>query len=173
MAKDKKHKKKIIKEVKNLALQAKSVAIDNYSGVSANQMNYLRKQARQNNIYLKVIQNNLAKIAIKGTKFKCMHNKIKGTLLMAFTEDPSLIAKLFCKFIKKNQSLKIGNISFNNEMFEKEKLIELSQLPSKQEIIIEFYEIIKKPVQQFIDLIKEIPNQYIECLIELYKKNKY
>jgi len=172
MAKNYSSKKKIIQEIKNQALKSNSAIIANYSGIKANQMNYLREKARQSNIYIKVIQNNLAKIAIKDTIFECMEKEFAGPLLIALTKDPSLIAKLLNKFRKKNEMLILKKIFFENKLFGKNKIMELAQLPSKKESIVMLYVIIQEPLRQFIGIIQEIPMQLINILTQIYKNNQ-
>lgn len=170
MSKNKEYKKKIIKEIKNHTLKFSSIAIANYSKIKATQMDKLRKEARKSNIYIKVIKNNIMKIAIKDTNFEYMKNKFKGQILIAINNDPTLIAKLFTKFIKKNKSLKIKNIAFENKIFKKDEIKKIANLPNKKNSIIMLYNAIQSPIIQFINNTKEITNKLIKTLIEISKK---
>ena len=67
-------KKAIVAEVAEQASSALSAAVADYRGLSVNQMSSLRKQARESGVYVKVVRNNLAKLAVNDTEFECMHD---------------------------------------------------------------------------------------------------
>jgi len=173
MSKNKENKKKIIKKIKNIALESNSAAIATYNGVKSNEINQLRKEARKFNIHLKVIKNNIARIATKDTIFECMKNELKGQILIAFNDsDPTLIAKLFNKFVERNKSLEIKIISFGNEIFGKDKIIELAKLPDRKTSIMMLCKMLRFPIKKFIESTKEIPNSLIKTLNVICKKTK-
>ena len=65
-------KKAIVAEVNETAGTALSVVLADYRGVTSGDMTALRAKARAENVRLKVVRNNLAKIAIRGTEFECI-----------------------------------------------------------------------------------------------------
>lgn len=73
-----------------------SAAVADYRGLTVNEMTSLRKQARESGVYLRVVRNNLARLAIKGTDFECLGDALKGPLVLALSKDePGAAAKLF------------------------------------------------------------------------------
>ena len=68
-------KKAIVAEVNETAGGALSVVMADYRGVTSGDMTALRAKARAENVLLKVVRNNLAKIAIRGTEFECIDAK--------------------------------------------------------------------------------------------------
>ncbi len=56
-------KKAIVAEVSQAATGALSAVIADYRGLTVSQMTELRKQARAQGVYLKVVRNTLARIA--------------------------------------------------------------------------------------------------------------
>ena len=61
-------KQAMVAEVSDVANRAHSAVLAEYRGLTAGQMDALRVNARQGGAYLKVVKNNLAKLALKGTE---------------------------------------------------------------------------------------------------------
>src|SRR5690554_7363464 len=78
-------KKAIVAEVNETAGAALSVVLADYRGVTSGDMTALRAKARAENVRLKVVRNNLAKFAIKGTEFECIDPALVGPTILAFS----------------------------------------------------------------------------------------
>ena len=63
-------KKAIVAEVQEAASKAASAVVADSRGVSVGDMTALRKQARENGVWLKVVRNTLAKRALEGTEYE-------------------------------------------------------------------------------------------------------
>jgi len=63
-------KKAIVAEVAEQVSSALSAAVADYRGLTVNEMTSLRVEARKSGVYLRVVRNNLARLAIKGTDFE-------------------------------------------------------------------------------------------------------
>ena len=58
-------KKEVVEEVSEVASTAISAVVADYRGLTVNQMTKLRAEARKNNVYLRVVPNNLARRAFE------------------------------------------------------------------------------------------------------------
>ena len=67
-----KDKQQIVEEVAAIAADAESAVAIDYHGIAANQMTDLRKQAREQNVCIRVVKNSLARRALADTPFACM-----------------------------------------------------------------------------------------------------
>ena len=65
-------KKDVVKEISNIASSAQSAVAAEYRGLTVQELSKLRDNARDLGVYVKVVKNSLAKIAIKDTNFECM-----------------------------------------------------------------------------------------------------
>jgi LSU ribosomal protein L10P len=77
-------KKAIVKEVNDVASNALAVTVAEYRGIEVADMTALRKKAREQGIFVKVVRNTLAKRAFEGTQFDDMGDALKGLLFMGF-----------------------------------------------------------------------------------------
>ena len=60
-------KKAIVAEVNDVASSALSAVAAEYRGLTVEQMTLLRREARNNGVYLRVVRNSLAKRAVEDT----------------------------------------------------------------------------------------------------------
>ena len=89
-------KKAIVKEVNDVASNALAVTVAEYRGIEVADMTALRKKAREQGVFLKVVRNTLAKRAFEGTQFEDMSEALKGPLVYGFSLDaPGASARLF------------------------------------------------------------------------------
>ena len=78
-------KKAIVKEVNDVASNALAVTVAEYRGIEVADMTALRKKAREQGVFLKVVRNTLAKRAFEGTQFEDMSDALKGPLVYGFS----------------------------------------------------------------------------------------
>lgn len=62
-------KKAIVADVEQAAKGAVSAVVADSRGVTVNDMTTLRKEARENGVWLKVVRNTLARRALAGTEY--------------------------------------------------------------------------------------------------------
>lgn len=80
-------KKAIVAEVNEAANGALSAVVADSRGVAVGAMTTLRKQARENGVYLKVVRNTLARRAVEGTDFECLQDVFVGPSLIGFSNE--------------------------------------------------------------------------------------
>ena len=96
-------KKALVAEVNEVAARAHSVVAAEYRGLSVAKLTELRAKARASRVYMRVVKNTLARRAVAGTQFECVGEKLKGPLILAFSEDdPGAAARLIKGFAKDN-----------------------------------------------------------------------
>ena len=82
-------KKAVVADVAKAAAGAHSAVAVEYRGLTVDELTGLRVKARNENVYLRVVKNSLARRAIEGTDFECMSDGLTGPLMLAFSqEDP-------------------------------------------------------------------------------------
>lgn len=149
-------KKAIVEEVSEVAANAHSAVAAEYIGLTAIQMDNLRAEARQQGIYLRVVKNNLAKIALKDTDFECMSGEMVGPLLLAFSmEDPGSAARLVKNFAKENEKLAAKVVALNGQAMPGSQLERVASLPTKDEAISQLMSVMKAPIEKFVRTLNE------------------
>ena len=162
-------KKDVVKEVSEIASSAQSAVAAEYRGLSVQELSELRNNARNLGVYVKVIKNSLAKIAIKDTNFECMDSSLKGPLIFAFSkEDLGSAAKLVNDFKKENNLLKPIVVAVTGELVDVEKLSQIAALPTKDQAISMLMSVMKQPVEKFVRTLAA-PNTKLVQTLSAYK----
>ena len=149
-------KKAIVAEISDVAANAHSAVAAEYIGLTAVQMDELRAKARQQGVYLRVVKNNLTKIALKDTDFECMGEGMVGPLLLAFSmEDPGSAARLVRDFAKENEKLAAKVVALNGQAMPGAELGRVASLPTKDEAISQLMSVMKAPIEKFVRTLNE------------------
>ena len=110
-------KKAIVAEVQEAASSALSAVVADARGVTVGAMTALRKEARENGVWMKVVRNTLAKRAIEGTSVECLSDSLTGPSLIAFSaEHPGAAARIFKNFAKENDKFELKVAAFEGEL---------------------------------------------------------
>lgn len=126
-------KKAIVADVQEAAAGAQSAVVADSRGVSVEAITVLRREARANGVWMKVIRNTLARRAVKGTAFECIEDSLVGPSLIAFSnEHPGAAARIFTEFAKKNSKFEVRSAAFEGALVDVEVL---AKLPTYNEAI--------------------------------------
>ncbi|MBB3063565.1 MULTISPECIES: 50S ribosomal protein L10 [Microbulbifer] len=135
-------KKAIVAEVQQAAEGALSAVIADSRGVTVNDMTALRKEARENGVWLKVVRNTLARRALAGTEYECLVEKFVGPSLIAFSnEHPGAGARILSAFAKGNDKLELKGAAFEGAVAD---VAMLATLPTYDEAIAKLMSVLKE-----------------------------
>jgi len=135
-------KKAVVAEVQEAAKSALSAVVVDARGVSVTAITELRKEARDNGVWMKVVRNTLAKLAVKGTDFECLSDAFIGPTLIAFSnEHPGAGARIFKDFAKKNDKFELKTASFEGNVVAVDVL---ASLPTYDEAIARLMSVMKE-----------------------------
>jgi large subunit ribosomal protein L10 len=149
-------KKAIVSQVMQIAKDAPSAIAAEYRGLSVSELTEFRAKAREQGVYVKVVKNTLAKLALEGTPYECMREGLVGPLMLAFSqEDPGSAARLIKGFAKDNKLLVVKMISIGGELLEASELAKLASLPTKDQGISLVMAVMKAPIEKLVRTLAE------------------
>ena len=135
-------KKAIVAEVQEAAQNAVSAVVANSRGVTVGDMTALRKQARENGVWLRVVRNTLAKRALQGTEFECLTDSLVGPSIIAFSTDhPGAGARVLNDFAKGNDKFELKTAAFEGAQVD---IAMLASLPTYDEAIAMMMRVMKE-----------------------------
>lgn len=135
-------KKAIVAEVQEAAKSAVSAVVADSRGVSVTDMTALRKLARENGVWLRVVRNTLARRALEGTDYACLQDSFVGPSIIAFsTEHPGAGARILKEFAKGNEKFELKAAAFEGE---KVDISLLASLPTYDEAIAKLMSVLKE-----------------------------
>ena len=80
-------KKELVKEVSAVLANADTVLTADYRGLTATQLGEFRKIARNPGIHIKIVKNNMLKMALKDSEYSSVSEKVFGPQILATSSD--------------------------------------------------------------------------------------
>ena len=155
-------KKAIVADVAEIAATAHSAVAAEYAGISSNEMNELRSQARAGGVYLRIVKNSLAKRAVEGTDYECMSETFTGPLILAFSqEDPGSAARVIKAFAKEHDKLVVKSLSVGGQLLAANEIERLASLPTKDQAISMLMSVMQAPITKLARTINEVPGKMV------------
>ena len=153
-------KQQIVSEVNQAASSALSAVLADYRGVSVEDMTALRKNARENNVYLRVVRNTLLKRAVADTEFECIQEVLVGPTILAFSqEDPGAAARVLKDFSKENDDFEIKALSVGGQLMDASQIDVLAKLPTLDQARSMLMSVMLAPVTKLARTINEVPSK--------------
>ncbi len=144
-------KKAVVAEVAEIASTAHSAIAAEYRGLSVSDMTALRNAAREQNVYIRVVRNTLARRAVDGTDFACMQEGMIGPLVYGFSmEDPGAVARVMSEFSKENDKFEVKMVSLGGNLLPATEIDRLAKMPTKDQAIGILMGTMKAPVEKLV-----------------------
>ena len=158
-------KKAIVAEVNETATSALSLVIADARGVPVDGMTALRKEARENQVTLRVVRNTLAKRALEGTEYECVNDALSGPSLFGFSmEDPGAAARLFKDFAKENEEFEVKALAVSGQMLGAEQLDVLAKLPTRDQALSMLMSVMQAPATKLVQTMNAVPSKLVRTL---------
>ncbi len=152
-------KKAIVADVNETAANALSLVIADSRGCTVGEMTELRKLAREANVYLRVVRNTLARLAVAGTNFECAQQAFKGPSLLAFSlEDPGAAARIFKDFAKTHENFEVKALAVGGQLLGAEQLDRLATLPTREQALGMLAGVLQAPLSKLARTLNEMPS---------------
>ncbi len=153
-------KQEVVAELADVAAKAHSLIAAEYAGITVGQMTTMRKKARENGVYLKVVKNTLASRAVEGTDYECIKDSLVGPLLYAFsTEEPGAAGRLIKEFAKGNDKLQAKIVAMGGQLYPASHVDVLASLPTREQALAMLARVLAEPASMFARAIKAVADQ--------------
>ena len=150
-------KQEVVAELADVAAKAHSLIAVEYAGITVGQLTTMRKQARENGVYLKVVKNTLASRAVEGTEYECVKDSLVGPLLYAFsTEEPGAAGRLIKEFAKGNDKLQPKLVAMGGQLYPASHVDVLASLPTREQALAMLARVLAEPASMFARAIKAV-----------------
>ena len=138
-------KKSWIEGLKDAFLKSQSVVVAAFKGLSVAEISDLRARARKSDTLVKVTQNRLTKLALKGTDFEGLADLFKGSTLVAYSPDSIASAKVVFEFAKGNDKLEILGGAMGKDILDVAGVKGIATLPTLDESRAKICAILQTP----------------------------
>lgn len=148
MSLNRNEKAAVIEGVSAQAAKSQTLAMAEYRGLTVENLNKLRVDARSKGVYLHVLKNTLARRAVTGTPFEVASEGMVGPLIYGFSEDAVAAAKVIADFAKTNDKLVIKGGAYAGKALNADGVKALAAIPSKEVLLSQIAGLLKSPVQR-------------------------
>jgi large subunit ribosomal protein L10 len=145
-------KKEIVAEVNQVASGAFSAVVANYRGLTVGQLTKLREKAREQQVYVRVVRNTLARRAVEGTSFACLNDDLVGPTIIGLSlseNDMGAAARLFKDFAKDNQKMEVMALALNGQRYDAKQIDVIASLPNREGALTMLASVLQAPVSKF------------------------
>lgn len=164
MALNREEKAAVVSEVAAQVASAQTIVLAEYRGLEVEAITGLRKQARESDVYLRVLKNTLVRRAVEGTSFSKLSDQMVGPLMYGISKDPVAAAKLMAGFAKANDKLVLKGGAMPDSVMDVAGVQALATLPSRDELLSMLMGTMQAPVVKFVRTLNEVPSKFVRGL---------
>ena len=158
-------KKDLVKEVSNILADADTILTADYRGLTAIQLGEFRKIARKPGIHIKIVKNNMLKMALKDSEYSSVIEKISGHQILATSSDsPGEFAKLVKDFIDNHENIELKSLAYKGNELDLTEIKKLASLPTYDEAISMLMSIMQAPIQKLMATMVAVPTKMVRTL---------
>lgn len=154
----------VVSEIVEKLNNSSSVVVVDYKGLTVAEVTELRKVMREAGVDYKVYKNTLVRRAAQEVGIEQFNDELLvGTNAIAFGyEDPVAPARILKKFIETHPKMKLKMGVVEGEFYDEAKIMELANIPSREELIAKLLGSLKAPVSNFVYLVDAIAKKQEE-----------
>jgi len=146
----------VVADVSAQAARSQTLTLAEYRGLTVAQLDGLRRQAREQGVYLHVLKNTLARRAVAGTPFEAATAAMVGPLIYGFSEDAVAAAKVVAEFAKTNEKLVIKGGVYAGKALDADAVKALAAIPSREVLIAQIAGLLKSPIQRMAGVLAAV-----------------
>ena len=145
--------------------KAQVAIVTEYKGFSVEEITKLRRALQKDGGDYMVTKNTLAKIAIKGTPYEVLSDKMQGPIAIAFGfSDQVAPAKALSNFIKEVKKGEIIAAAMDGKLMSAEEAKALANLPSKEEIYAKMLGCINSPASGIANSVNAVMSSLVRAI---------
>ena len=148
MAINRTQKEKVVSDVSEILDSAKSVVFVKFHGLPVSESTSMRRDLRKAGVDYRVAKKTLTNIVFKNSSITGDMPVLEGELAIAYSDDEVAAAREIYSFQKKfDGSIEIQGGVFQNELYSREKMVEIAQIPGERTLRGMFLNVINSPIQ--------------------------
>lgn len=166
-------KERVVRSLAEKLEGASLLVLSGFKGINVHEMNRLRRQVQKSQGEFRVVKNTLIKRALDNSGFQGLEGLLSGPTAIFYTDhkDPSVLSKTILSFLKEKPELTIKGIALEKRPFASEVLKELSELPTKEQLLGRLIGVLNNIPARFLQALQGLPQKLVLTLQAL-EKNK-
>lgn len=153
--------------------EARSVVLNDFTGLNVEKLSELRKLCREAGIEYRVVKNTLAKRGIRGTPAEELEGQFEGpTALAVERETENLSTKILAKFAQEHEAPRFKAAIMEGKIIDASGVLALSELPSREEMLAKMLAGIKSPGDGLVSVLQGTLRNFLYALNAIIDKKK-
>lgn len=170
MPKTRAQKEEAVIKLQEKLVKAKAVVFADYKGLTMKQLSNLRKQLREQNAQFSITKNTILERALPSSNLQLPSSNLEGptATLFAYDDQISPIKTL----VKAFKDMALGKVKFGflgEEVLDEAKIIQLSTLPTKDELRAKTVGVLVAPLQGIVGVLQANLRNLVYALSEIHK----
>ena len=166
-------KEQVVEQIAEKLTGSAGVYLADYKGLNVEEISDLRNQLREHSVEFKVVKNTLSRISVNKVGFEDLVKYLKGPTAMAFAmTDPIVGAKLLIDYQKKNAKLEIKACVFDGRVYNKERVLEIAKLSSKENILAQTIGAIGGPLRNAVTVMHGLLSATVSLIDQIRQQKE-
>ncbi len=164
-------RKQLVGAIKDGVEKNQNTFLVSYSGVSAAQMNVLRKDLSKKSAKMKVTKSKIARIALKDQPLAPAAADVNNQVAFVHTDsDAAEISKILVKFSKECKGFAVQGGLLDGAFLPKEDVTRLSDLPSREVLIAKLLSLMQSPATKLANILNAKSRDLLSILKQYSEK---
>jgi large subunit ribosomal protein L10 len=157
MALTKAEKAEMMKGIQDAVKSSKTVVFVNFKGLTVGDTTKVRRALRENKVGYLVAKKTITRKALESQTIKGSMPEMEGELAIAYSEDLTAPAReIFAASKKHDKKITIQGGIFDGEYKNKEEMMAIALIPSKETLYGMFVNLINSPIQRLAIVMDQI-----------------
>ncbi|OQX85374.1 MAG: 50S ribosomal protein L10 [Candidatus Latescibacteria bacterium 4484_7] len=160
-----------VEDLKGLLESAKSIVLNDFTGLNVKDISELRKKCRENNVTFKVVKNTLAKRAIAELRIDELEPMFEGpTAIAVSAEDEVAPAQVLKKFADDYELPRLKGGYIAGHIYDAKEIERLASLPSKEVLLAQVVGTMQAPLRGLVTVLDASPRGLVQVLNAIAEK---
>ena len=162
-------KEQIVAEVAEKVGRAQSLFLTDFTGVTVEQANELRREFRKNGVEYTVTKNTFLRKALESVAgYDGLDDYLHGPTAVALgDDDPIAPAKVIKKFFDRAERPKLKVAVIEHQVFDGKRLYEIAKLPGRKEIMASIIGGIQAPASGIVGVLNAVPRDLVNVIDQI------
>lgn len=150
---DRAAKEALVAELHGAFAQSSLIIVTQQTGMTVTESQDLRRRVRDAGARFKVAKNRLARLALEGTPFEGLGDRLTGPTGLIWSDDPVGAAKAMVAYAKDSKKLTIVAAGFGSQVLDAEGVEQVSKMPSIEELRGKIAGLLQAPAVKLVSLL--------------------
>jgi large subunit ribosomal protein L10 len=152
---------------------AKGIVLADYTGLTVDEANQLRRRCREAGVGYRVVKNTLARIAVKEAEIPGLEEYFDGMVAVAMSEEDSTApARVLADFRREFQKLTFRGGYIEGRVFSSEQIREIAILPPREGLLARVIGAVNAPMGQIVWTLEGLLRDLITVIDQVSKQGE-